>query len=269
MMGSAESTTRKVSFGLDDGDAVRVLRGVKLSEDVLQRMRGANEFAKSQTKTTLGNKENTEPHLQSSSQQQSQSQPQQPQQPQAQPQPQPQPQAASGSTAAEMSEELKRRYERQQSIIQEELARIARREREASRQDLSRAMQRERAQTRQEADKAQSLLPSQVEEWSKQLEKKEAELTALDAFYKEQIAQLEKRNVERYKATHEQFHSAATLSESHVRPRNTEAVCTSLQSQILHCYRENRDQTLRCSDLAKEYMQCIDAAKKNLLVNHG
>ncbi|XP_076132634.1 MICOS complex subunit mic25a-like isoform X1 [Alosa pseudoharengus] len=261
MMGSAESTTRKVSFGLDDGDTVRILRGVKLSEDVLQRMRGANEFAKSQTKTTLGNKENTEPHLQSSSQQQSQSQPQ--------PQPQPQPQATSGSTAADVSEELKRRYERQQSIIQEELARIARREREASRQDLSRAMQRERAQTRQEADKAQSLLPQAIEEWSKQLEKKEAELKALDAFYKEQIAQLEKRNVERYKATHEQFRSAATKSESHVRPRNTEAVCTSLQAQILHCYRENRDQTLRCSDLAKEYMQCIDAAKKNLLVNHG
>ena len=46
------------------------------------------------------------------------------------------------------------------------------------------------------------------------------------------------------------------------RPRSTEAVCTTLQAQILHCYRENRDQTLRCSDLAKEYMQCIDAAKK-------
>lgn len=29
-MGSAESTTRKVSFGLDDGDTVRILRGVKV-----------------------------------------------------------------------------------------------------------------------------------------------------------------------------------------------------------------------------------------------
>ncbi|XP_012676323.1 MICOS complex subunit mic25a isoform X2 [Clupea harengus] len=249
-MGSAESTTRKVSFGLDDGDAVRILRGVKLSEDVLQRMRGAHEIPKSQTKPTLGNKENTaEPNLQSPTKQQPQSQSKPP------------PQATSRPTAADTSEELKRRYERQQSIIQEELARIARREREASQQDLSRAMQRERAQTRQEADKSQLL--------GKQLEKKEVELRALDAFYKEQIAQLEKRNVERYKATHEQFLCAATKSESHVRPRSTEAVCTTLQAQILHCYRENRDQTLRCSDLAKEYMQCIDAAKKNLLVNHG
>ncbi|KAL2103877.1 hypothetical protein ACEWY4_000745 [Coilia grayii] len=255
MMGSAESTTRRVSFGLDDGDTVRILRGVKLSGDVLQRMKTLNEISNLQAKASLANKENiAEPHAQSSSQQKSQ-----PQQPE--PKPQPQPEATTSPTATDPSEELKRRYERQQSIIQEELARIARREREASRQDLSYAVQRERMQASHQIHKAQLL--------RKQLEKKESELKSLDAFYKEQIAQLEKRNLERYKATQEQFHSAATKSESHVRPRSTEPVCTSLQAQILHCYRENRDQTLRCSDLAKEYMQCIDAVKKNLLVNHG
>ncbi|TKS77100.1 MICOS complex subunit mic25a [Collichthys lucidus] len=46
------------------------------------------------------------------------------------------------------------------------------------------------------------------------------------------------------------------------RSRNTDPVCSGLQTQILSCYRENREQTLRCSDLAKEYMQCINAAKK-------
>lgn len=46
------------------------------------------------------------------------------------------------------------------------------------------------------------------------------------------------------------------------RSRSTDPVCADLQTQILSCYRENRNQTLRCSDLAKEYMQCIDAAKK-------
>lgn len=29
-MGSAESTTRKVSFGVDDEDRVRILRGIKV-----------------------------------------------------------------------------------------------------------------------------------------------------------------------------------------------------------------------------------------------
>uniref|UniRef100_A0A8K9VFX8 CHCH domain-containing protein n=1 Tax=Oncorhynchus mykiss TaxID=8022 RepID=A0A8K9VFX8_ONCMY len=104
---------------------------------------------------------------------------------------------------------------------------------------------------------------------AKQLEKKEAELKALDAFFKEQLAQLEKRNLDRYKQTEKQFHDQATKSEALVKARNTEPVCINLQSQILNCYKENREQTLQCSDLAKTYMQCIDAAKKNLLVNHG
>lgn len=42
-----------------------------------------------------------------------------------------------------------------------------------------------------------------------------------------------------------------------------------LQAQILSCYRENRDQTLHCSDLAKQYLHCIHAAKQNVLINHG
>ncbi|TNN46221.1 MICOS complex subunit mic25a [Liparis tanakae] len=46
------------------------------------------------------------------------------------------------------------------------------------------------------------------------------------------------------------------------RSRNTDPVCLGLQAQISSCYRDNRDQTLRCSDLAKEYMRCINAAKK-------
>ncbi|XP_024239433.1 MICOS complex subunit mic25a-like [Oncorhynchus tshawytscha] len=77
------------------------------------------------------------------------------------------------------------------------------------------------------------------------------------------------KNLDRYKKKKKQFYDQATKSEALVKARNTESVCINLQSQILNCYKENREQTLQCSDLAKTYMQCIDAAKKNLLVNHG
>lgn len=241
-MGSGESSTRKVSFGLDEDEKVQVLRGVKLSEDVLQRMKNASQ-------NSLSSRES--------------------------PGPQPKPQTAtshtppaktqqssqSGPTASDTREELKGRYEREKAIIQEELARIAQKEREAARQDITRAVQRERLHTHQEFEKAKQL--------GKQLEKKEAELKALDAFYREQIAQLEKRNLDHFKSSAEQFHAAASRSEANIRQRSMTPVCTNLQAQILNCYRENGGQTLRCSDLAKEYMQCIDAAKKSLLVNHG
>lgn len=240
-MGSGESTSRRVSFGLDEDDRVRILRGVKLSEDVLQRMRNQSQTPDPspsfQTNENLGQQGRTSGAYDTP------------------------PPNFQDRTSADIKEELRKRYEQQQAIIQEELARIAHKEREAALQDVTRAVQRERAQTRQESERAKQL--------GKQLDKKEAELKALDAFYREQIAQLQKKNEERFKVSAEQFHSAAARSEANIKPRNVEPVCTNLQAQIMNCYRENREQTLRCSDLAKEYLQCINAAKKNLLVNHG
>ncbi|XP_051516588.1 MICOS complex subunit mic25a-like isoform X1 [Myxocyprinus asiaticus] len=249
-MGSGESTSRRVSFGLDEDDRVRILRGVKLSEDVLQRMRNAGQTP--EPSQPFSNKENQGQQTQASST--SDTSP---------------PKTQTRTTFPDTKDELRKRYEQQQAIIQEELARIAQKEREAARQDITRAVQRERVQTRQEVEKAKQLPASELDAWGKQLEKKEAELKALDAFYREQITQLEKKNEERFKLSAEQFHTAAARSEASIKLRNVEPVCTNLQAQILNCYRQNREQTLQCSDLAKEYMQCINAAKKNLLVNHG
>uniref|UniRef100_A0A672MIK6 MICOS complex subunit mic25a-like n=1 Tax=Sinocyclocheilus grahami TaxID=75366 RepID=A0A672MIK6_SINGR len=232
-MGSGESTPRRVSFGLDEDDRVRILRGVKLSEDVLQRMRNAS----ADPRPPVNNKENLGQHTRTSST--------------SDPQP---PKTQARTTFPDTKEELRKRYEQQQAIIQEELAHIAHKEREAARQDITRAVQRERVQTRQESEKAKQL--------GNQLEKKETELKLLEAFYKEQITQLEKKNEERFKTSAEQFHTAATRSEANIKQCNVEPVCWNLQAQILNCYRENREQTLQCSDLAKEYMQCINAAKK-------
>ncbi|XP_051735489.1 MICOS complex subunit mic25a isoform X1 [Ctenopharyngodon idella] len=247
-MGSGESTTRRVSFGLDEDDRVRILRGVKLSEDVLQRMRNAS----ADPSPPVNNKENLGQQARTSST--------------SDPQP---PKTQARATFPDTKEELRKRYEQQQAIIQEELARIARKEREAARQDITRAVQRERVQTRQESEKVKQLPASELDAWGKQLEKKEAELKALDAFYKEQITNLEKKNEERFRMSAEQFHTAATRSEANIKPRNVEPVCSTLQAQILNCYRENREQTLQCSDLAKEYMQCINAAKKRQMLLFG
>ncbi|XP_026189274.1 MICOS complex subunit mic25a isoform X3 [Mastacembelus armatus] len=238
-MGSGESTTRKVSFGVDDEDRVRILRGVKLSEDVLQRMRGVANIAPERTSSsTLSLQKDTGASHSASSSSQSQ-------------------QSSQSSKPAPSAKEEQKRYEHQQTVHLDELAKVAQRERGA----VSKTLSQERQHMRQEAEKTKQL--------TQQLQKKESQLKALDAFYKEQLAQLEKRNLERYAESKEQFHQAASNMEANVRSRNTDPVCSDLQAQILSCYRENRDQTLKCSDLAKEYMQCVNAAKKNLLVNHG
>ncbi|XP_039869635.1 MICOS complex subunit mic25a isoform X1 [Simochromis diagramma] len=243
-MGSGESTTRKVSFGVDDEDRVRILRGVKLSEDVLQRMRGVANIAPDRTSSPASSPQtNTASSHSASSGSQSQQGPQQRAQP-----------SSHSSKSASFSKEDQRRYEQQQKLLKEEWAKMAQREMEAAKEEMAKAMSRERQQTRLEAERTKQLV--------QQLQKKDSQLKALDAFYKEQLAQLEKRNLERYQQSKEQFHQAASKTEENVRPHNTEAVCAGLQAQILSCYRDNKDQTLKCSDLAKEYMQCINAAKK-------
>ncbi|XP_044208183.1 MICOS complex subunit mic25a isoform X1 [Thunnus albacares] len=263
-MGSGESTTRKVSFGVDDEDRVRILRGVKLSEDVLQRMRGVANIAPERTSSSSSSSSSTSTSPQkdtgASRSTSSSSRPQQSSQHRAQPSSQ-----SSTSKPASYAKEEQRRYERQQTILKEELAKVAQRERE----EMSKTMSRERQQVRHEAEKAKQQSPDEIEAMAQQLQRKDSQLKALDAFYKEQLAQLEKRNLERFEQSKEQFHQAASKTEVNMRSRSTDPVCPGLQAQILSCYKGNREQTLKCADLAKEYMQCIDAAKKNLLVNHG
>ncbi|CAN9515853.1 unnamed protein product [Ophioblennius macclurei] len=248
-MGSGESTTRKVSFGVDDEDRVRILRGVKLSEDVLQRMRGVANIAPERTPSPTSSPQK-DTGASPSGASRSGSPPRKTSQHRATPTPPP------GKPASHAKEEQKR-FERQQTMLKDEMAKVAQRERE----EAAKAMSRERLHARKEAEKVKQL--------AQQLQKKDSQLKALDAFYKEQLAQLEKRNLERYRESKEQFHEAASKTEANIRARNTGAVCSGLQAQILSCYKDSGDRSLDCSDLTKEYMQCINAAKKNLLINHG
>lgn len=102
-----------------------------------------------------------------------------------------------------------------------------------------------------------------------ELQGKEAELKRQEDFYKEQLARIEKKNAEIYKLTSEQYQEAATKAEERIKKRNTDPICANLQSEILKCYRENKREVLKCSELAKEYQRCVSAAQKALLVNSG
>ena len=46
------------------------------------------------------------------------------------------------------------------------------------------------------------------------------------------------------------------------RPRHTASICTELQGQVFQCYRDNPQQTLVCSSLARQYTNCIQQAKQ-------
>ncbi|XP_071983127.1 MICOS complex subunit MIC25 isoform X3 [Engystomops pustulosus] len=250
-MGGSESTGRRVSFGLDEEDRVRVLRGVRLSDDIVKRMKESALHKAEQGPGTTSSAQTSPPRAESASGAKGSQRP-----------------SSDGSRQSTYAEdELYRRYEKEQAIIQEELARLAKRERDAAQERYSSAILREKNYTNQERRRAEQL-PEDLDEWAKELQRKEEELKNLDAFHKEQLSSIEKKNLEIYKMTAEQFHTAATNAEFRVKKRSYDPVCMNLQSDILKCYTENRQELLNCSDLAKEYRSCVREAQKNLLFNH-
>ncbi|XP_029286823.1 coiled-coil-helix-coiled-coil-helix domain containing 6b isoform X1 [Cottoperca gobio] len=242
-MGGNSSTSRKVSFGLDENEKVTVIEGVKLSEEVLQRMRDAHgsDGTKPPPSTPDSHK----------------------------PPPSPKP---TGPSTTEVQEEIRKNFERQQALVQEQLARLAQRERETRAttglDELTPALLIEKGKAHEEQEKAK-ILPADLDAWAKQLGRKEKQLASISSFYKEQLEILEKKNLDNYKQTAEQYNEAATKAEAYIRPRETASVCSELQAKVLQCYTENPQQTLHCSSLARQYMTCVQQAKKSSLTNHG
>ncbi|XP_064012891.1 MICOS complex subunit MIC25 isoform X1 [Pogoniulus pusillus] len=253
-MGGSESSQggRKVSFGLDEREQVRVLQGIRLTEDVVNRMKESSQ----------SNRDNQRSSRSSSGTA--------PSSPAAEGKPkspigiQPPKASDSGQKSSAAEQELYRRYEQEQALVQEELLRLAKRENEA----LNAALQRERSSSEEERQ-ITAQLPADLDAWAAELQGREAELKQREAFYKEQLARIERKNAEIYKLTSEQYQEAATKAEESIKRRNTDPVCASLQAEILKCYQENKCEVLKCSELAKEYQRCVSAAQKELLVNSG
>ncbi|NXN45311.1 MIC25 protein, partial [Rhinoptilus africanus] len=136
-MGGSESSHggRKVSFGLDEREQVRVLQGIRLTEDVVNRMKESSQ----------SKRDNQRP-----------------------------PRSYSGTAPSSPAAEGKARksadhllsvclwcsyrYEQEQALVQEELLRLAKREREAASEALNTALQRERSNTDEERQRAAQLV---------------------------------------------------------------------------------------------------------------
>ncbi|XP_071405811.1 MICOS complex subunit MIC25 isoform X2 [Pithys albifrons albifrons] len=238
-MGSSESSHggRRVTFGLDERDQVRVLQGIRLTEDVVNRMKESSQSKRDNQRSPRASDGTAPSSLAAGGKAKSTG---------IHP-------PMSSDSAAE--QELYRRYEQEQALVQEELLRLAKREREAA------SEARERNSINEERQRAAQL--------ALELQGRETELKRQEAFYKEQLARIERKNAEIYKLTSEQYQEAATKAEEWIKRRNTDPVCANLQSEILKCYQENKREVLKCSELAKEYQRCVSAAQKELLVNSG
>ncbi|NWR61928.1 MIC25 protein, partial [Bucorvus abyssinicus] len=133
-MGGSESSHggRKVSFGLDERDQVRVLQGIRLSEDVVNRMKQSPQ------------KDNRRwPHSSNGTAPSS-------------PAAEEKPKSPTGAVSP---------CEQEQALVQEELLRLAKREREAASEALNTALQRERNNANEERQRAAQLVSKKTPQY--------------------------------------------------------------------------------------------------------
>ncbi|XP_021093191.1 MICOS complex subunit MIC19 isoform X2 [Heterocephalus glaber] len=221
------ASTRRVTFEADENENITVVKGIRLSENVIDRMKESSPSgSKSQRYSGIYGASVSDEELK-----------------------------------RRVAEELALERAKKESENQKQLkkSKDLDRERAAASEQLTRAILRERISNEEERSKAKHL---DFEDKAKQLEEKDRMIKKQDAFYKEQLARLEERSSEFYKVTTEQYQKAAEEVEAKFKRYDYHPVCADLQAKILQCYRENTHQTLSCSALANQYMHCVNHAKQ-------
>ncbi|XP_034276672.1 MICOS complex subunit MIC19 isoform X2 [Pantherophis guttatus] len=236
-MGGGESVPRRVTFEADENDNITVVKGIRLSENVIERMKEpSSPGGKSQKKfgssnhTSIGGAAVNEEELKK---------------------------RIAEELALEQARreaEAQKRSKQNQLSLQDEVAKALDRERTASSEHLARAVLRERVSAEDERMKTQLL--------AKQLEEKEKELKKHETYYKEQLNRLEERSSQFYKVTTEQYEKAVNEVKSRFKRYKADPVCVDLQNQIFQCYQLNPKETLSCSALAAEYFKCVQHARQ-------
>ncbi|XP_036767491.2 MICOS complex subunit MIC25 isoform X4 [Manis pentadactyla] len=169
-MGSTESREgSRVSFGTDEEERVRVLQGIRLSENVVNLMKDSSQPSQvgqpappAPPPPAFGTSKGPEKDsklLRS--------------------------ECGSGQQSLGMEEELLKRYKQELATVQDELFQMVTREREAAKKHQNVALQQREGGADQEKRKAARL--------ARALESQEAELRRWDTLYKEQLGSIERK----------------------------------------------------------------------------
>ncbi|KAF6087629.1 coiled-coil-helix-coiled-coil-helix domain containing 6 [Phyllostomus discolor] len=239
MRGTESSEGRRVSFGMDEEEWVRVLRGIRLSENVVNRMKESNQASKvgqltflpAPPPSTFGTSKGPEKGSRL-----------------------PRSEYGSSQTPSGVEGDLLKRYKQEQAVVQDELFQVVMKEREAATKYRSAFLHRGEGSIDQEKQRSALMLYS--------LPTRPGELRCHNTFYKEQLEHIERKNAEMYKLSSQQFHEAASKMEGTIKPCRLQPVCSRLQAQILRCYSDHLHEVLLCSDLVKAYQHCMTAAHK-------
>ncbi|XP_058841919.1 MICOS complex subunit MIC19 isoform X3 [Acipenser ruthenus] len=206
------SSTRRVSFEADENDNITVVKGIRLSENVINRMR---EPAPSLTRPPPLTPESSvslavkEEQLRKRISDELEIE------------------------RAKRDTDLHKKLEQDKTFVREEINKVLERERAAANESISRAVLRETVTTEEERLKTKRF------------------------------------SAQFYKVTTEQYQKSVTEVEAKFKRYESHPVCADLQGEILRCYQASNGQTLSCSTLARQYLQCVNNAKQSMLRKGG
>ncbi|XP_073918924.1 MICOS complex subunit MIC19 isoform X2 [Castor canadensis] len=257
------ASTRRVTFEADENENITVVKGIRLSENVIDRMKESSSGSKAQRYSGIYGASVSDEELKR-------------------------------RVAEELAlEQAKKESENQKRVKQ---AKDLERERAAANDQLTRAILRERISSEEERSKAK-LLARQLEEKDRIIKKQDAFYKEQLARLEERSSEFYKVTTEQYQKAAEEVEAKfnhqyrlkrvqkgsqmmatwAPTSKTDYQTGNHGAwkryeyhpVCADLQAKILQCYRQNTQQTLSCSALASQYMLCVNHAKQSMLEKGG
>uniref|UniRef100_UPI00358F462F MICOS complex subunit Mic19-like n=1 Tax=Myxine glutinosa TaxID=7769 RepID=UPI00358F462F len=98
-----------------------------------------------------------------------------------------------------------------------------------------------------------------------QLKRQEEEMQKLHGKYRKQFSKWEEKSTTLHQGINEDFRRNADRVEDKIPDGHFAPVCAELQDRVLTCYLEHAGQSLNCSTLARQYVQCVNAVKQELL----
>uniref|UniRef100_A0A8C2S3P6 MICOS complex subunit MIC25 n=1 Tax=Capra hircus TaxID=9925 RepID=A0A8C2S3P6_CAPHI len=231
-MGSAESREgRRASFGMDEEERVRVLQGIRLSENVVNRMKepgqpsrvgppappaaalgssGGREKGRKASRDSLKHR-----HTRGDAGGKVRRLPSRGRWPRSDSKP-PRPDCSSGRGPPRVQVDPLERCDWEQPVLQDELVRVATADRQAAVKPRGVTLRCGEGGVDQEQQR--------LAQRARELESQEAELRRRDAFYKEQLGRLERQNLEAYRLSSQQFHEAATKIEGTINCRQSPGI---------------------------------------------
>ena len=97
----------------------------------------------------------------------------------------------------------------------------------------------------------------------KTLEEKEQELDEIRKKTKLYQEEQLKKNAEIEREVLQKFNGAVDEMQKKYGDKKMEPVCLSLQNHVLDCYQENKNSSLKCSQLVRDYINCVEQARKS------